>query len=176
MTKNLTASHTNRPAKLGIVAASITDIAALNLLLNQCAETMAEQGMQHWLGVYNEPAVAKNLQQKKVYTLCDNQQIVACVALSNEPADYYVDCWPEAPSADYYLTMLAVTPDCQQQGFGKLMVQFCQQQVPTGQTLQLDAVAHYPALLDFYRRLGFQQIHEGIGLGDKRCLFSWSAK
>ncbi|HSG92924.1 MAG TPA: GNAT family N-acetyltransferase [Methylotenera sp.] len=176
MTKNLTASNTDKPETLDIVAARITDIAALNHLLNQCADAMAAQGMQHWLGVYDEPAVAKNLQQKRVYTLRDKQQIVACVALSNEPADYYVDCWPAAPKADYYLTMLAVTPDCQQRGFGKLMVQFCQQQVPNGYTLQLDAVAHYPTLLDFYRRLGFQQIHEGIGLGDKRCLFSWSAE
>lgn len=176
MTKNITTSNANKPEKLEIVAASITDITALNHLLNQCADAMATQGMRHWLRVYDEPAVAKNLQKKSVYTLRDKQQIVACVALSNEPADYYADCWPAAPKADYYLTMLAVTPDCQQRGFGKLMVQFCQQQVPTGQTLQLDAVAHYPALLDFYHRLGFQQIHEGIGLGDKRCLFSWSAE
>lgn len=176
MTENLTASKNNRPDSLEIVVASITDIIALNHLLNQCADSMAAQGMQHWMGVYDEPAVTKNLQQKSVYTLRDKHEIVACVALSKEPADYYANCWPTAPKADYYLTMLAVTPDCQQQGFGKLMVQFCQQHVPNGHSIQLDAVAHYPALLQFYRRLGFQQIHEGIGLGDKRYLFSWSAE
>ncbi|MEX0616139.1 MAG: GNAT family N-acetyltransferase [Methylophaga sp.] len=176
MTKNLTALNTDKPETLEIVVARIDDIAALNQLLNRCADSMSAQGMQHWLGVYDEPAVANNLQQKTVYTLRDQEQIVACVALSTQPADYYVDCWPDAPKADYYLTMLAVTPDCQQRGFGKLMVQFCQQQIPTGYTLQLDAVAHYPALLDFYHRLGFQRIQEGIGLGDKRYLFSWSAE
>ncbi len=176
MTKHQTALNTDKPETLEIVVARINDIAALNLLLNQCADSMAAQGMPHWLGVYDEIAVASNLQQKTVYTLRDQQQIVACVALSNQPANYYVDCWPDAPKADYYLTMLAVTPDCQQRGFGKLMVQFCQRQVPAGQTLQLDAVAHYPALLDFYRRLDFKQIHQGIGLGDKRYLFSWSAE
>ncbi len=176
MTKHQTALNTDKPETLEIVVARINDIAALNLLLNQCADSMAAQGMPHWLGVYDEIAVASNLQQKTVYTLRDQQQIVACVALSNQPANYYVDCWPDAPKADYYLTMLAVTPDCQQRGFGKLMVQFCQRQVPAGQTLQLDAVVHYPALLDFYRRLDFKQIHQGIGLGDKRYLFSWSAE
>lgn len=162
--------------RLQIEPATDDDISALDMLLNQCADAMATQGMQHWLGVYDKAAVAKNVQQKTVYLLRDKQQIVACVALSNAPADYYADCWPAAPRADLYLTMLAVAPAFQQQGLGKLMVQFCQQQLNKGQTLQLDAVAHYPALLDFYDRLGFQQIHEGIGLGDKRYLFSWSAK
>lgn len=159
-----------------IVAASAADIDALNSLLNRCAADMASQGMRHWLNVYDKQSVTVNLQQKNVYRLRDKQQIVACVALSSTPANYYADCWPAAPRADHYLTMLAVAPDCQQQGFGKLMVQFCQQQIPSGQSLQLDAVAHYPALLAFYQRLGFQQIADGIGLGDKRYLFSWSAK
>lgn len=158
-----------------IEVATTADIDALNSLLNHCATAMATQGMRHWLGVYDKHSVAANVQQKAVYTLRDKAQIVACVALASTPADYYANCWPHAPRADFYLTMLAVAPDCQQQGLGKLMVQFCQQQIPHGQNLQLDAVAHYPALLDFYRQLGFQQIAEGIGLGDKRCLFSWSA-
>ncbi|MDT8311398.1 MAG: GNAT family N-acetyltransferase [Methylophaga sp.] len=161
-----------RPIKVATAA----DIDALNSLLNHCASTMAVQGMQHWLGVYNKQSIAANVQQKAVYTLRDKQQIVACVTLASTPADYYADCWPHAPQADFYLTMLAVAPDCQQQGLGKLMVQFCQQQIPVGQNLQLDAVAHYPALLDFYRQLGFQRIAEGIGLGDKRYLFSWLAR
>ncbi len=159
-----------------IDTASPNDIDALNTLLNQCASTMASQGMQHWLGVYDKQSVTANVQEKTVYTLRDKQRIVGCVALASAPAGYYKDCWPLAPRADFYLTMLAVSPDYQQQGLGKLMVQYCQQQIPTGKTLQLDAVAHYPALLDFYRQLGFLQIADGIGLGDKRYLFSWSAK
>lgn len=168
---NTASKHTLKP----IEVASAADIDALNSLLNQCATMMAAQGMQHWLGVYDKQSVTANVQQKVVYTLRDKQHIVACVALASTPADYYADCWPAAPKANFYLTMLAVAPDYQQQGLGKLMVQFCQQQIPDGQSLQLDAVAHYPALLDFYRQLGFQQIAEGIGLGDKRYLFSWSA-
>ncbi|HET8807556.1 MAG TPA: GNAT family N-acetyltransferase [Methylophaga sp.] len=164
------------PAPRMIEAANSADIDALNILLNQCASAMASQGMRHWLGVYDKQSVTTNVQQKTVFTLRDKQRIVACVALASAPAGYYADCWPEAPKADCYLTMLAVSPDYQQQGLGKLMVQYCQRQIPAGQTLQLDAVAHYPALLDFYRQLGFQQIADGIGLGDKRYLFSWSAK
>ncbi len=159
-----------------IDTASHADIDALNTLLNQCASKMANQGMGHWLGVYDKQSVTTNVQEKTVYTLRDKGRIVACVALASAPAGYYDDCWPTAPKADCYLTMLAVLPDYQQQGLGKLMVQYCQLQIPTGKTLQLDAVAHYPALLDFYRQLGFQQIADGIGLGDKRYLFSWSAK
>ena len=159
-----------------IDTASYADIDALNDLLNHCASKMAHQGMRHWLGVYDKQSVTANVQKKMVYTMRDKGCIVACVALASMPASYYDDCWPTAPKADCYMTMLAVSPDYQQQGLGKLMVQYCQRQIPTGKTLQLDAVAHYPALLDFYRQLGFQQIADGIGLGDKRFLFSWSAK
>ncbi|MCX4189396.1 GNAT family N-acetyltransferase [Methylophaga sp. OBS3] len=151
------------------------DIDDLHYLLNFCAKSMADQGMQHWLGVYSLQAVNDNLQHKSVYKLSFEEQLVACVALSQSPATYYKDCWPDAPRADYYLTMLAVVPNYQQHGFGKQLVQFCQSLVPHGKSLQLDAVAHYPALLNFYRKLGFEQINQGIGLGDKRYLFQWLA-
>ena len=167
---------TNEQASHQIDVASTDDIDALNSLLNHCAMDMAAQGMTHWLDVYDTKTITENLQQKTVYTLRRHQQIIACVALSKSAANYYEDCWPAAPVADYYLTMLAVSPNFRQLGLGKLMVQFCQQQIPRGQVLQLDAVAHYPALLAFYRKLGFQKIHEGIGLRDKRYLFSWSAQ
>lgn len=159
-----------------IEPANSADADALDILLNQCANAMAAQGMRHWLGVYDPQTVSVNLQQKTVYKACYQQQIIACVALFHQPAAYYQDCWPQAPEADYYLTQLAVLPKYQGYGLGKLLVQFCQRQIPSGQTLQLDAVAHYPALLDFYRKLGFKQIAEGIGLGDKRYLFAWSAE
>ena len=163
-------------ASLVIDVADQHDCEALYILLNQCAEAMAAEGMQHWLGVYSKQAVIDNLQQKDVYLLRRDKTLLGCVALSETPADYYADCWPQAPVADFYLTQLAVSPHYQSQGLGKFLVQFCQQQIPSGKCLQLDAVAHYPALLTFYRRLGFQQIAEGIGLGDKRFLFTWSGE
>ena len=163
-------------ASLVIDVASEHDSEALYTLLNQCAEAMAAEGMQHWLGVYSKQAIIDNLQQKDVYLLRRDTELLGCVALSENPADYYAECWPQAPAANFYLTQLAVAPHYQSQGLGKFLVQFCQQQIPSGKSLQLDAVAHYPALLAFYRQLGFQQIAEGVGLGDKRFLFTWSAE
>lgn len=163
-------------ASLVIDVADEQDAEALHSLLNQCADAMAAQGMQHWLGVYRKQAIIDNLNQKDVYLLRRDNALLGCVALSETPADYYQACWPQAPAADFYLTQLAVAPDYQSQGLGKFLVQFCQQQIPYGKTLQLDAVAHYPALLTFYRQLGFLQIAEGIGLGDKRFLFTWLAE
>lgn len=163
-------------ASLVIDVADEQDGEALHILLNQCTDAMAAQGMQHWLGVYSKQAIIDNLQQKDVYLLRRDNALLGCVALSENPADYYADCWPQAPAANFYLTQLAVAPHYQSQGLGKFLVQFCQQQIPSGKTLQLDAVAHYPVLLAFYLQLGFQQIAEGVGLGDKRFLFTWSAE
>jgi ribosomal protein S18 acetylase RimI-like enzyme len=153
--------------------ATSKDVPELVALLQSCAADMSSQGMHHWLGVYDESSVAGNLTSKMVFVLECDAKLLACIALGTEPADYYQDCWPDAPKADYYITQLAVRPDCQGSGYGKQLVQFCLQQVGH-HSLQLDAVDHYPALLRFYRSLGFEVIATGIGLGDKRHLFRFN--
>lgn len=155
-----------------IRTADLQDVPALVLLLQDCAATMSEQGMHHWLGVYDKVSVAKNLKDKTVFVMECKKELVACVALGTKPADYYQDCWPDAPQADFYITQLAVRPDRQGSGFGKRLIQHCLEQI--GQhSLQLDAVDHYPALLAFYQSLNFEIIASGIGLGDKRHLFRY---
>jgi|SRR5690554_860250 len=155
-----------------IQLASLQDVPALVELLNACARHMHQQGMSHWSGVYNKQSVSQNLLQKAVYTLKQDSQLIGCVALGLQQADYYADCWPDAPPADFYLTQLAVHPEHQQLGHGRLLLQHCLA-LTGGRTLQLDAVAHYPALLNFYQKSGFKQIAEGIGLGDHRFLFEY---
>jgi ribosomal protein S18 acetylase RimI-like enzyme len=149
------------------------DVAAITSLLQACAQSMSDQGMHHWLDVYDEESVAKNLYNKQVFVLESSNQILGCIALGTEKADYYKDCWPQAPEADFYITQLAVSPHAQGRGYGKKLMQYCIEQVGEA-TLQLDAVDHYPALLAFYQSLGFTIIETGIGLGDKRHLFSLS--
>lgn len=153
--------------------ASHHDVPSLVTLLQDCAADMSAQGMHHWLGVYDEASVAENLIAKTVYVLEHNGDIVACIALGTEPAGYYKDCWPDAPRADFYITQLAVRPNSQGSGFGKQLVKYCLTEVGH-HSLQLDAVDHYPALLQFYRSLGFEIIATGIGLGDKRHLFRFN--
>ena len=150
------------------------DVDALVSLLNACANHMHQQGMSHCLDVYNAQTVRQNLLQKSVYVLEQDSKIIGCVALGIQRADYYDDCWPLAPVADFYLTQLAVLPEYQQAGYGRLLLEHCLGLV--GQhTLQLDAVAHYPELLNFYRKSSFKQIAQGIGLGDLRYLFEYRA-
>ena len=152
--------------------ASTQDIVAVTRLLVDCAHSMSHQGMQHWIGVYDEKSVHENIMEKQVYVLEQEQHIVGCIALGEQPAAYYQDCWPDAPDADFYITQLAVRPELQGQGFGKKLVKFCIDKAGN-HSLQLDAVDHYPALLEFYQRLGFSIIATGIGLGDKRHLFRY---
>jgi len=149
------------------------DIPALVTLLTECANHMYQQGMSHWLDVYDEQSVRQNLLQKTVYVIKQDCRVIGCVALGLKPADYYADCWPQAPRSDFYLTQLAVHPEHQQAGYGRLLLQHCLGLI-SDRTLHLDAVAHYPQLLEFYRKSGFKQVAEGIGLGDRRYLFEYS--
>jgi len=154
-----------------IRSATITDVKDLTALLNRCADHMSNRGMHHWIGVYSEASVLVNIQNKHVFILENQQQLVGCIALGTSKADYYVECWPEAPSADFYITQLAVDPGHQQKGYGQTLMKYCLQ-LTIGKTIQLDAVDHYPALLSFYKNFGFSIIASGVGLGDKRHLFS----
>lgn len=147
-----------------------SDITAITELLINCAEAMSQQNMHHWLGVYDTASVAQNMQNKDVFVLEQDGELLGCIALGTEKADYYQDCWPDAPEAEYYITQLAVSPSAQGKGYGKKLMRFCINKAGNA-SLQLDAVAHYPALLDFYRSLGFEMIASGVGLGDKRHLF-----
>lgn len=157
---------------LNIRQANQQDIPALTRLLVNCAESMSQQGMQHWLGVYDKDAVSHNLHNKQVYVLEVNTTITGCIALGTKAAPYYEDCWPDASTADFYITQLAVSPHAQGRGYGKTLMQFCINNTGDAR-LQLDAVDHYPALVDFYLSLGFEIIATGIGLGDKRHLFQY---
>lgn len=163
------------PNNYVIEKATLIDSPPLLSLLNTCTQAMHQQGMSHWLNVYDVDSVNANLQQKKVFKLIKEDMLIGCVALATQPADYYAACWPDAPPADWYLTQLAVLPAFQGEGWGQCLVQYCIEQVHP-QKLQLDAVAHYPALLAFYKKLGFRQVAEGIGLGDRRFLFELSAR
>lgn len=151
--------------------AKASDISAITALLQSCARSMSLQGMHHWLDVYDEQSVQHNLNNKTVYVLVSDQNILGCIALGTEKADYYQDCWPQAPQADFYITQLAVSPAAQGKGYGKQLMQHCIEAIGEA-SLQLDAVDHYPALLRFYQSLGFSIIATGIGLGDRRHLFS----
>ena len=148
------------------------DIISITDLLNRCAEHMHQQGMAHWLGVYDADSVKENMMTKQVYVLEKDEQIVGCIAMGTEKASYYHACWPKAPAADIYITQLAVSPLVQGSGYGKQLMQFCLDKAGDN-SVQLDAVDHYPALLKFYKDLGFRIIATGIGLGDKRHLFAY---
>jgi ribosomal protein S18 acetylase RimI-like enzyme len=153
--------------------ATDSDVAAITALLQSCAQSMSDQGMHHWLGVYDEDSVKANLSGKKVFVLESDNAILGCIALGTEKAEYYSACWPQAPQADFYITQLAVSPEAQGKGYGKQLMQYCISRAGDA-VIQLDAVAHYPALIAFYQSLGFSIIETGIGLGDKRHLFSLS--
>lgn len=156
---------------LDIRSATASDVEAITALLQACAQTMSDQGMHHWLGVYDQTSVAANLKSKSVFVLESEEQLLGCIALGQQKADYYQDCWPQAPAADFYITQLAVSPAAQGQGYGRKLMQHCLDIVADAR-LQLDAVDHYPALIRFYQKLGFRIIATGIGLGDKRHLMA----
>lgn len=147
------------------------DVKAMTELLQDCARAMSEQGMHHWLGVYDQESVAANLSSKSVFVLEAEDRLLGCIALGKQKAAYYQDCWPQAPTADFYITQLAVSPSAQGRGYGKKLMQHCLHIVGNA-SLQLDAVDHYPALIGFYQSLGFEIIATGIGLGDKRHLLA----
>ena len=64
------------------------DIPALVTLLTECANHMHQQGMSHWLNVYDEASVRQNLLQKTVYVIKQDCRVIGCVALGLKPADY----------------------------------------------------------------------------------------
>jgi hypothetical protein len=50
---------------------------------------MHQQGMSHWLNVYDVESVSQNLREKEVYVAEANDEVIGCIALGTEQASYY---------------------------------------------------------------------------------------
>ena len=148
-----------------VALATPGDLPEIRLLLQACAEGLAEQGYRNWLAFDVAASLESDVLQREVWVLRDPEPgepigaIVATWTVGTTPMRHYPpDFWPEDDRRAMYLNRLAVHPDRQGRGTGArcMAVAAARARQLGCSAIRLDYLAANGALRRFYTRLGYE--------------------
>lgn len=139
------------------------EVEVVHDILRQCGEDMRERfGLTHWIPVYPLHLMRQSAQEKRVYAVLDQEQVIATFTIGTQPSSYYNqlgDIWESMQARAFYLNRLAVLPRLQGQGIGSWCLARVEQFASEEQfeAIRFDAYARHEKLLDFYQKAGYQR-------------------
>jgi ribosomal protein S18 acetylase RimI-like enzyme len=120
----------------------------------------AKFGEGPWSGKRTEKGVLYEMRNAKVYVLRKRNKIIATLTLGTKKPwaidrKYFSKC-----NRPLYLTSMAVAPDLQRQGIGRLCVEAAAKLVKhwPGDAIWLDAYDAVAGAGEFYRKCGFREV------------------
>src|ERR1039457_6201528 len=141
-------------AKTGDAAA----IASLWVAASQALTAKSGQGA--WSGNRTEKGVLYEMRNATVYVLRKRHKVIATLTLGTKKPwaidrKYFSKC-----NRPLYLTSMAVAPDLQRQGIGRLGVEAAAKLVKQspGDAIRLDAYDAEAGAGEFYRKCGFREV------------------
>ena len=133
-------------------------IAALWMAASECLT--AKYGEGPWSGKRTEAGGRYDMRNASVYVARRRTKIVATLTLATKKPwaidrSYFTQC-----NRPLYLTSMAVAPDHQRQGTGRLCVETAATLVKQwpGDAIRLDAYDADAGAGDFYRKCGFREV------------------
>lgn len=153
-------------------------------ILRLCGLDMQERlGLSHWVPAYPLEAMRRSAQERQVYAVLHEDQVIATFTIGTEIPAFYKnilpiwEMWGMSAIRALYVNHLAILPSLQGQGLGRQCMQrierFAIEQAC--EAIRLDAYAGHPGLHIFYPKLGFQprglfSVHtERHGYGETIC-------
>lgn len=115
-----------------IKRAGTDDLQTVWSIIEQDAQWLAGQGLNHWAKYYSEEMVSKMIAKKEVYIGLVNGNPVGTITLDTNPPKYYAEAGyaerftnPDDPAI--YVTAAAVLPNEQRKGFAGKLLQFVEE-------------------------------------------------
>lgn len=141
--------------------ATSADAAAIAALRTATAEKLTEvHGVGPWSGTASEKGVLFNMRNSSVYVARHKNKVVATLTLGTKKPwaidkKYFSKC-----SRPIYLTSMAIAPELQSQGIGKLCVEAAKKIVKQwpADAIRLDAYDAAAGAGEFYRKCGFREV------------------
>lgn len=111
-----------------IIQAKPDDLIEILFLIRQCVKDMNLKGMKHWNSSYpGTDDITKDLTGEGIYLAKDKGICLGMVTINEvEPDDYKGIRWSDNNSKILYLKRMAVHPDWQGKGVGKMLVEFAE--------------------------------------------------
>lgn len=160
--------------KIQLKVATADDVSGLVSLRNTVAEDLTSRyGKGHWTMKVSERGVLFQMTRSTIYIARYRGRLVATLALSKRKPWAIDTRYFSASERPLYFTGMAVAPDRQRRGIGRL----CIDQVPEiarqwpANAIRLDAYDAAAGGGDFYRKCGFREVGRASYKGNPLIYF-----
>ena len=132
--------------------ASKSDLPSLLNLLNETTKHLHGQGIQQWEYPWESEEIRADIEKERIYIL-ENQRVEGTFGLKPKQTIGERILEPESR----YLYQIAIHPDFQGQGIGKMLLDFAKSISPI---IYLDCWSKNEKLKSFYRENGFVYLED----------------
>ena len=149
-------------SKINIVLASENHLNSIDKMYKDCIKYLNEKKLFQWDDTYpNREFFIKSIKNKDLYILMIEKKIIGAVALNEEQApEWKTVKWKNKEGKFLVIHALAIHPDYQNNGYGKILYNFCENFAITNKYdgIRLDAFSENKNALEFYKRKGFKKM------------------
>ena len=143
----------------------ISDIDVILNITKSCAAHMVQNGIFQWNEHYpDRDSFVNDAKNKELYVYSKNGKVIACISLCKHMDEVYLPVkWKTKNGNNLYIHRLAVHPDFQKKGVGKILMDFAEKYAREKKyiSVRLDTFSVNKRNLKFYESRGYQQL-EGI--------------
>jgi len=148
-----------------IRAGDISDIDAILNITKLCASHMIQNDIYQWNEKYpDKRSFINDAENKELYVYFKNGKVVACISLCVHIDEVYLPVkWKTKNVNNLYIHRLAVHPDFQKKGIGKILMDFAEEYAREKKfiSVRLDTFSMNKRNLKFYESRGYERL-EGI--------------
>ena len=148
-----------------IRAGEISDIDAVLNITKSCAIHLTQSDIFQWNEHYpDRSSFINDAENQQLYVYVINGKVVACISLCVHMDEVYLPVkWKTKNDNNLYIHRLAVHPDFQKKGIGKILMDFAQKYAKEKKfaSVRLDTFSVNKRNLKFYESRGYQRL-EGI--------------
>lgn len=145
-----------------IVRGNPTDLDAIMEMIGHVVTNMNANGIDQWHPDYPNPEVIGNdLAKGWLHCLKINNEFAGMIVLNTEgDAEYDAMSWLTQPHKSLYVHRLAIHPNHQRKGLGRMMMDYAEEQARDQgyQSVRLDTYTGNPGNMRLYEGLGYTTI------------------
>lgn len=146
---------------LQIEKAKMEDVEALMTLFRECTEALLSAGIHQWNGSYPTAAIfQKDIESASVFVVKESGKMLATITLNDQQdSQYQTIKWKYPAEKILVIHRLAVSPEAQGRGLGKLLCNFSETfGLENGfEVIRLDAYTGNPVSCGLYENLEYHR-------------------